>query len=170
MTRTARGTTGQPGKNVRPKAGLNRAILNAAWGQTETYLAYKARRSHKLVIEIPPFRSSQECRICGHTHPDNRISQSGFVCQACGHTENADRNASHVIAQRGVDVILSGNWKPKERKRTKITASKVRQVRSEGSEPGIVSIPYARGERVRRKDRKGPHAMLEEPRNPGYSA
>ena len=103
------------------------------------------------MIEIPPFRSSQECRICGHTHQDNRISQSEFVCQACGHTENADTNASHIIAQRGVDVILSGNWKPKERKRAKITASRTRQVRSEGSEPMAQAID-ARGERVRRQD------------------
>jgi putative transposase len=126
MTASARGTAEEPGQRVRQKAGLNRSILASVWGQTETNLAYKARRAHKLSIEAPPFRSSQECRVCGYTHKDNRISQSEFVCQACGHTEIADTNASHVIGNRGVDLILSGAWKPKEKKRVKITASKMR--------------------------------------------
>ena len=32
MTRSARGTAAQPGRNVRQKAGLNRAILANGWG------------------------------------------------------------------------------------------------------------------------------------------
>src|SRR6266704_4575777 len=32
MTRSARGTTGQPGRNIRQKAGLNRGILASGWG------------------------------------------------------------------------------------------------------------------------------------------
>lgn len=33
MSASARGTADQPGKNVRKKAGLNRGILDAAWGE-----------------------------------------------------------------------------------------------------------------------------------------
>ena len=119
MTRTARGTTEQPGQKVRQKAGLNRAILDSAWGRTREYLHYKALRAYKLCITVPPFHSSQECRVCGHVSQDNRISQSEFVCQAWGHTENVDTNAAQVLAQRGVEAILSGSWKPKERKRSR---------------------------------------------------
>ena len=32
MTRSARGTVNQPGKNVRAKTGLNRSILQQGWG------------------------------------------------------------------------------------------------------------------------------------------
>ena len=32
MTRSARGTRGDPGRNVRQKAGLNRGILRSGWG------------------------------------------------------------------------------------------------------------------------------------------
>lgn len=156
MTASAKGTAEAPGQRVRQKSGLNRAILASAWGRIKANLAYKARRAHKLLIEVPPFHSSQECRMCGHIHQDNRITQSRFVCQACGHTENADRNASHILAGRGVELILSGRWKPRERKRVKMTASGTRQVRSEGPEPEVVSISYERGESVRRRHRTVP--------------
>ena len=156
MTASAKGTAEAPGQQVRQKAWLNRAILASAWGRVKANLGYKARRAHKLLIEVPLFHSSQECRMCGHIHQDNRITQSRFVCQACGHTENADRNASHVLAGRGVELILSGRWKPKERKRVKMTASGTRQVRSEGPEPEVVWISYERGESVRRRRRTAP--------------
>ncbi len=32
MTRSAKGTRGDPGRNVRAKAGLNRGILASGWG------------------------------------------------------------------------------------------------------------------------------------------
>jgi putative transposase len=41
MTRSARGTGACPGRNVKAKAGLNRAILGMAWGRTQRLLAYK---------------------------------------------------------------------------------------------------------------------------------
>ena len=147
MTRSAKGSPDQPGRNVRQKAGLNRSILEAAWGLTRQFSTYKALKLHKLSIVVSPYRSSQECRQCGSAHPDNRILQSEFVCQACGHRENADSNASHVIKRRGVDLILAGKWKPKERKRVQTTASRVRGVRPEGPEPEAVNVSNDRGER-----------------------
>jgi putative transposase len=42
------------------KSGLNKAILASTWGKTKEFLSYKARRSGKLVIEVPAFYSSQE--------------------------------------------------------------------------------------------------------------
>lgn len=100
------------------KAGLNRAILSSAWAKTHTYCAYKSHRAGKLSIEVPAHRSSQECSRCGFTHPDNRPTQSEFVCLCCGHVQNADHNASEVIRERGVDHVLSGGYREKDRKKT----------------------------------------------------
>jgi transposase, IS605 OrfB family, central region len=86
------------------KAGLNRAILASAWGQVVTFTRDKALRHGKLVITVPPQRSSQECAECGFTSPDNRLSQAVFVCQRCGHTDHADHNAAVVIAKRGIQT------------------------------------------------------------------
>jgi transposase len=45
MTRSARGTTEAPGKNVRQKAGLNREIAASGWGQMVRRLEQKAPRT-----------------------------------------------------------------------------------------------------------------------------
>jgi putative transposase len=143
MTASAKGTLEAPGKNVRQKAGLNRSILASTWGQTRTYLYYKARRQGKLCLDVPAHYSSQECAACGHVHKDNRLSQAEFVCQCCGNSDNADRNASQVIAQRGVKRLLSGQTHRKEKKTCRITKSK--KIGAERSE-SVVEIPLTLGE------------------------
>ncbi|AOU97716.1 transposase [Acidihalobacter yilgarnensis] len=144
MTRRAKPKQDERGRWIKngasAKSGLNKSILASTWGQTKIYLQYKARRQGKLVIEVPPFYSSQECAACGHVHPDNRISQSEFVCQRCGNTDHADHNAANVIALRGVRQLLSGKCVRKEKKRCAIKRNKVG---AEGSEPvaGTQSTP-----------------------------
>ncbi len=116
MTASAAGTEEAPGKRVAQKRGLNRAILGSAWGLFHQYTRYKALAAGKLCIEVSPNYSSQECSACGHTHADNRLDQSRFVCQRCGHSDNADHNAARVIARRGVEEIVSGSYTLKQRK------------------------------------------------------
>ena len=136
MTKKAKPKLDEQGRWIKngaaAKSGLNKSILASTWGQTKTYLQYKARRQGKLVIEVPPFYSSQECAACGHVHQDNRVSQSEFVCLSCGNTDHADHNAAKVIAMRGVRLLLSGEYVEKKKKRCRITRIKVR---AEGSEP-----------------------------------
>lgn len=117
MTRSAAGAAEQPGKKVAQKRGLNRSILASAWGETKLYTKYKTLAAGKLCIEVPPHHSSQECSACGHTHADNRVSQAQFVCQRCGHAENADTNAARIIARRGVEVVVSGSYTLRAKRR-----------------------------------------------------
>ncbi len=121
MTKKPRAKKNSNGKwarnNASSKAGLSKKILGSSWGKILTYTKYKAVKAGKLCIKINPFQTSQECFQCGHIHPDNRISQSRFVCQACGHQDNADHNASKVIARRGVRLVLSDGYSPRERRR-----------------------------------------------------
>jgi putative transposase len=124
---------------ARAKAGLSTGILASNWGQNKTYLQYKARRAGKLVIEVPAHFSSQECSHCGFTHPENRLTQADFLCQSCGHTENADHNASKVIAQRGAKLITSGLYVLKEKKKLS-GARKKKLVGTEGPELCEVEI------------------------------
>jgi putative transposase len=95
MTRSARGTAGQPGRNVRQKAGLNRGILTSGWGLLARRLADKALGR---VERIPPAYTSQRCSACGHVAADSRESQALFRCTACRYTGNADVNAAKNIA------------------------------------------------------------------------
>ena len=120
MTRSAKGSIEKPGRNVRQKAGLNRAILHSAWGRIHQFTRYKARRMGKLAIVVPPHHSSQECRLCGFTAPGNRLSQAEFACQRCGHAENADFNAAGVVKFRGVRLLLAGEIEFKTPRRSGI--------------------------------------------------
>ncbi len=135
MTRRAKPKQDEAGRWVRngaaAKSGLNRAILASTWGKTKEFLSYKARRAGKLCIEVPAFHSSQECAACGHIHPDNRPTQAEFICQSCGHVDHADHNASKVIAKRGVVLLLSGAYGSKQKKKVRITKTKVGEVISE---------------------------------------
>ncbi|MCL4462091.1 MAG: transposase [Nitrospirae bacterium] len=109
MTKKPEPKQGDSGRYVRngsrAKSGLSTAILSSGWGLFVILLSYKARKAGKLVIRVPPHHSSQECARCGHVHPDNRPSRAAFVCQRCGHVDNADQNASRVIARRGIRLL-----------------------------------------------------------------
>ena len=95
LTRSAKGTTAQPGHRVRAKAGLNRAILAQGWGLFLARLQYKATGRVQLVA---PQYTSQRCSACGHLAPENRESQAAFRCVACGFRCHADLNAARNIA------------------------------------------------------------------------
>jgi transposase len=95
MTRSARGTLSQPGRNVRAKAGLNREIMASGWGLLVRRLEQKAPGR---VEKINAAFTSQRCSACGHTAAESRKSQASFACVACGFTCNADVNAARNIA------------------------------------------------------------------------
>jgi len=95
MTRSAKGTLEAPGRNVRQKAALNRAILQSGWGLFAERLEDKAPGR---VEKVNPAYTSQRCSACGHIAAESRKSQALFVCVACTYTGNADVNAARNIA------------------------------------------------------------------------
>jgi putative transposase len=95
MTRSARGTAEQPGRNVRQKAGLNREILLSGWGLLVRRLEQKAPGR---VEKIKAAFTSQRCSACGHVAAESRKSQAVFACVACSFACNADVNAARNIA------------------------------------------------------------------------
>jgi transposase len=91
MTRSARGTVEAPGRNIRQKTGLNKAILSAGWGLLVERLEGKAPGR---IAKVKPAFTSLTCNACGHCAAENRESQAVFRCLACGHVANADVNAA----------------------------------------------------------------------------
>ena len=104
MTRSARGTRENPGRNVRAKAGLNRGILRSGWGLLVRRLQDKAPGR---VEKVSPAFTSQRCSACGQVDRDSRESQAVFRCTACGFACHADVNAAiniaagHAVTARG---------------------------------------------------------------------
>lgn len=108
MSKSAKGTAEQPGRNVRAKSGLNRSILDQGWYEMRRQLEYKQLWRGGQVLVVPPAYTSQRCACCGHTAKENRQSQSKFVCQVCGYTTNADINGARNILAAGHAVLACG--------------------------------------------------------------
>jgi putative transposase len=107
MTRSAKGTQKNPGRNVRQKTGLNREILRSGWGLLVRRLEEKAPGR---IEKIKPAFTSQRCSACGHVDRKSRESQARFVCTACGLACNADLNAARNIAA-GHAVTARGGFR-----------------------------------------------------------
>lgn len=106
MSKSAAGTSEQPGRNVRAKSGLNRSILDQGWFEFRRQLDYKLAWNGGYLIAVPPQNTSRTCPCCGHVSADNRQTQARFECVACGYANNADVVGAINVLRRG-EVILS---------------------------------------------------------------
>jgi putative transposase len=106
MSASAKGTIAEPGKMVRQKSGLNRAILDQGWGMFSRFLGYKLADRGGRLIEVPAAYTSQTCAECGVVDARSRLDQARFGCVGCGHRANADTNAAIIILKRGLDQSL----------------------------------------------------------------
>ncbi|MFJ8599515.1 zinc ribbon domain-containing protein [Streptomyces shenzhenensis] len=126
------------------KAGLNRSILDAGWGQFLAILAQKAESAARRVIPVDARNTSRTCPPeiggCGHVAKENRVTQAKFECVRCGLVENADSAAVFV---QFVDSCLA-DPQAKQMWRDLMTAIQyfwrhplAEQVREEGREEGL---------------------------------
>ena len=105
MTKSAKGSLLNPGKNVKAKSGLNRSILSEGWGQFFKMLEYKQKKRGHIFLQINPRNTSRTCPKCGHISKDNRKTQAVFCCKSCGYTANADENAAKNILREGLSRL-----------------------------------------------------------------
>lgn len=104
MTKTAKGSIENPGRNVKAKSGLNRAILDQGWGVFRTYVEQEAAKHNSNLVLVNPRYSSQECSNCGYTANGNRVAKR-FHCEACDAEKDADLNAAVNILNRGLKSL-----------------------------------------------------------------
>jgi putative transposase len=109
MSRSAKGTEKERGKNVKQKSGLNRSILDQGWYEFRRQLEYKQQWRGGKVIVVPPQYTSQECLECHYTCKENRKTQSLFQCIACGYTAHADFVGARNILAAGQAVSACGS-------------------------------------------------------------
>jgi putative transposase len=110
MTRSAKGTTEAPGRNVRQKAGLNRSMLNEAHARTVDLLAYKLVERGGRLLKVPAAYTSQTCSMCGHRDWASRTGVR-FACTRCGWVGHADSNAAvNILNAAGLGRVRT--WSP----------------------------------------------------------
>ena len=100
MTKSAKGTVEEPGKNVRAKSGLNRSLARVAPYAMRMAILWALYKAGGMLVLVDPRYTSQTCPICGYTSAKNRPTQAHFGCQKCGHTENADIVAARNILKK----------------------------------------------------------------------
>jgi putative transposase len=100
MTGSASGTLQEPGRNVAAKAGLNRSILDAGWGQFLVILLAKAEGAGRRVITVNPRDTSITCHQCG-AHC-TRPRQDIVVCPTHGGMDADLNGACNIFTRAGL--------------------------------------------------------------------
>ena len=126
MTRSAKGTVEEAGKNVAAKAGLNRSLAEAAPGKRAKWVRVKAENAGRRTWAVNPAYTSQQCSNCGGIDAAARVSRETYYGGSCGHYEHADVNAARNIRPRGLaaeqawraaGALLLARPKPRLRRR-----------------------------------------------------
>lgn len=126
MSKSAAGTTENPGQNVAAKSGLNKAILDQGWGEFRRQLDYKMEWRGGILFAVPPHYTSQECPKCHHISADNRQTQAQFKCVKCDYENHADGVGAINVKERGQrllvcgDAALRGSMKQKPAERVRL--------------------------------------------------
>ncbi|WP_335798703.1 transposase [Gallibacterium anatis] len=105
MSKSAKGTAEQHGKNVAAKSGLNRAILDQSWFEFRRQLDYKTQWQGGFLVAVPAQNTSRTCPCCGHVAKENRQTQANFECVECGYTESADVVGALNVLGRGRAIV-----------------------------------------------------------------
>ena len=108
MSRSSKGNSERPGKQVAQKSGLNRSILDQGWGEFRRQLAYKVAWRGGMLLAVPPHHTSQACPCCDHVSKDNRQTQAKFPCVDCGYENHADVVGAINVLARGHRVLACG--------------------------------------------------------------
>ncbi len=108
MSKSASGTLLSPGRNVKAKSGLNKAILDQSWYEFRRQLEYKQHWRGGIVIAVSPQYTSQTCPECNHVDALNRQTQSQFACVKCSYKNNADVVGAINILRAGHAQLACG--------------------------------------------------------------
>ena len=104
MSASARGSTEAPGRNVRQKAGLNRAIMDGCPALLRRILQYKAHWHGRTVVVADRWSpTSKRCRTCGTIRKTLPLSERIWTCDACATQNDRDVNAAGNI----IDDVLN---------------------------------------------------------------
>jgi putative transposase len=100
MTSSASGTVEKPGRNVAAKAGLNRSILDAGWGQFLAILLAKAEGAGRRVVKVDPRDTSIMCHLCGACCA--RPQQDIVVCPVHSGMDADLNGACNIFSRAGL--------------------------------------------------------------------
>jgi len=93
-------------KNMVKNHYLAKSISDAGWDQLVGFTSYKAEYAGKTMELVNPWRTSQECCICGNIQ-QMPLSQRIYRCSNCGTVMDRDENAAINIRNRGLAKYIT---------------------------------------------------------------
>lgn len=133
MTKSARGTKENPGKNVRQKRSLNRSLQRMGLRALRQAIEEKMQQTGGIVVPVPPQNTSRTCPVCGCCDKRNRPTQALFECIRCHYSANAD-----VVG--AINVMRKGRMSPSAHDKKRIA----REANAAGAGDSLsVSAPSA---------------------------
>lgn len=98
MSASAKGTADKPGKRVKQKAGLNRSILDAGFGEIRRQLDYKCQWHGRVLFVADRFApTSKTCSECGTVMDSLPLRIRAWKCPTCGAVHDRDTNAARNL-------------------------------------------------------------------------
>ena len=103
MTASVKGTVENPGKNVKQKSGLNRAILRTGFYSLRQTIEWQLLKVGGVMISVDPRGTSITCPHCQSRDKRNRPTQAIFKCvnESCGFEANADVVGALNVLRKG---------------------------------------------------------------------
>jgi len=93
---------------ARAKAGLNKAVLDAAFGEFRRQLEYKApERGALLVVADRWYPSSRTCSACGAKTKHLPLRVRTWACEDCGASHHRDLNAAINLKRYAASSAVS---------------------------------------------------------------
>lgn len=80
---------------------LAKSIMDAAWTDLTTKLAYKAEWAGRVMVRVNPAYTSQDCSSCGHRQVMPLVKRV-YDCPSCELSLNRDTNAAMNIRRLGL--------------------------------------------------------------------
>ena len=86
-------------KNMLGNHCLAKSISDASWSMFRSVLSSKAESASRIVAEIDPTFTSQDCHQCGH-RAKKKLSERWHLCPMCGASLDRDTNAAiNILAK-----------------------------------------------------------------------
>jgi putative transposase len=106
MTASAKGTVEAPGKKVAQKAGLNRSLMDAGFGELRRQLEYKCQWHGRVLLVSDRFApTSKTCSSCGTVQAEMPLRIRDWTCPDCGAVHDRDVNAAMNVL-----MFATGGW------------------------------------------------------------
>ncbi len=97
-------------KNMIKHPALAKHIADAAWGELNRQLTYKANWYGRTLVKIDQwFPSTKRCNCCGHIVHKIALAVRSWDCPKCNKTHDRDINAAKNILAAGLAVLAFGD-------------------------------------------------------------